>query len=139
MKTIVITGANRGLGFELLRYYASHGWTTFPVVRREEAAEILRDEFGEDCFPITADLSSDEAIPILRREIGSRTHRVDVLINNAGISGSGHEIEQVQTEEVRRLLDIHTLGPIRTVQAIFRSWNNPIFPKSLTSRPGWVP
>lgn len=45
MGSVLITGANRGLGFELQKIYYEKSYTTFPVVRTDEAAEHLRNLF----------------------------------------------------------------------------------------------
>ncbi|NIK80003.1 NAD(P)-dependent dehydrogenase (short-subunit alcohol dehydrogenase family) [Paenibacillus castaneae] len=127
MEKVLITGASRGLGYELLKVYAARNNMTFPLVRSEQSAQTLSAEFT-NCFPIVADLTDDDAINQITSVLNSYAGNIDILINNAGISGNEHLIENVRTEEVNHLFNIHCLGPIRTVKAclpFMRSSENP--------------
>ncbi|WP_422657591.1 SDR family NAD(P)-dependent oxidoreductase [Paenibacillus sp. EC2-1] len=117
MESVLITGANRGLGLELQKSFHSGSFITFPVVRTVEAAEQLQKQFPSGCFPIVADLTSDDSIEIIKTNLSRNTDSLDIVINNAGISGSEFLIETVRTEEVNDLFNIHCLGAIRTTQA----------------------
>ncbi|OAB47163.1 SDR family NAD(P)-dependent oxidoreductase [Paenibacillus antarcticus] len=117
METVLITGASRGLGYELLKVYSIHDYITFPIVRTEEAFERLKYEFQGKCYPILADLTLDSSINHIKSEVSKQTDELDILINNAGISGTEYLIETVRTKEVNSLFDIHCLGPIRAVQS----------------------
>ncbi|GIQ71398.1 hypothetical protein XYCOK13_42220 [Xylanibacillus composti] len=99
MKQVIITGANRGLGLELLKVYLDNQQQVFPVVRTEEALNYLLRNFPRNCYPILADLTKDESKEIIKTYLGRYTDSIDILINNAGISGKGHEIDQVETRE----------------------------------------
>ncbi|AJS58808.1 SDR family NAD(P)-dependent oxidoreductase [Paenibacillus sp. IHBB 10380] len=128
MESILITGANRGLGLELLKVFNSNAFFTFPVVRTEESAETIRAQFPYNCRPIVADLSEDKSINSIKLILENSTESLDVVINNAGISGSEYLIETLGTAEVNNLFNIHCLGPIRTVQACLpqlKRSNNP--------------
>lgn len=115
MDKVLITGANRGLGYELLKVYSAQQNIIFPLVRSEEAAGILAKEFN-NCYPIVADLSTDDSINEIISVISKYADNLDILINNAGISGREYLIETVITEEVSNLFNIHCLGPIRAVK-----------------------
>jgi NAD(P)-dependent dehydrogenase (short-subunit alcohol dehydrogenase family) len=128
MERVLITGASRGLGYELLKVFSIQGHMTFPLVRSIESAEALQTEFSDRCHPIVADLNSDEVISSIETALNLTTDRIDILINNAGISGYGSRIEEVQTEEVNNLFNVHCLGPIRAVKGsinYLRESNNP--------------
>ncbi|MFC5470642.1 SDR family NAD(P)-dependent oxidoreductase [Cohnella suwonensis] len=138
MESVLITGANRGLGLELLKVFYSSSFNTFPVVRSEEAADQLRIRFPIRCCPIVADLTNDKSIEIIRRILGESTHPLDIVVNNAGVSGTEYLIETVRTEEVNDLFNIHCLGPIRTVQACIPHLRNSKNPRiiNVSSRLG---
>ncbi|CAI6087760.1 SDR family NAD(P)-dependent oxidoreductase [Cohnella sp. JJ-181] len=137
MDKVLITGANRGLGYELLKVYSVQKHITFPLVRSEDVAETLKKEF-KDCYPIVADLSTDRSINNIVSVLSKYTDNLDVLINNAGISGTEYLIETVRTEEVNDLFNIHCLGPIRAVKACLPHLRNSKKPRiiNISSRLG---
>ncbi len=116
---VLITGANRGLGYELLRVFYENQSTVFPLVRSGEMALRLREEFKPECHPILTDLRDDNCQKEIRSVLTQYTDRLDILINNAGIPGTEYEIEKVSSQEVLELLNVHCLGVIRTVRATF--------------------
>lgn len=60
-------------------------------------------QFPSRCYPIVADLTSDKSIERMRMKLDKNAHSLDIVINNAGISGSEYLIETVRTEEVNNL------------------------------------
>ncbi|WP_195575550.1 SDR family NAD(P)-dependent oxidoreductase [Paenibacillus sp. 1001270B_150601_E10] len=116
MKNILVTGANRGLGFELLKVYIQSGYTVYPLVRSRESAELLSQQFSDHCIPIVTDLTTDDSIKDIEHTLSRHTTSLDIIINNAGISGRGSLIEDVDTEEINRLFNVHCLGPIRSIK-----------------------
>src|SRR5437879_1260009 len=117
MIKVMITGANRGLGYELVKIFHKGGDEIFPVVRTALSAEKLKTEFKDRIHPIVADISLDNSESIICSSLHKVTDHLDILINNAGIPGQEYEIEKVSTEEVYRLFNVHCLGVIRTVKA----------------------
>lgn len=88
MNTILITGANRGIGLELARQYAGGGWRVFACTRRpEESGELARlaDEWGGAVSVHRLDVADKTDIENLAREL--REERIDILFNNAGVFG----------------------------------------------------
>ena len=138
MKTVVITGAARGLGRELLSAYDGQGWRTAPVVRDSGAAVRLREECSpSNCQPIVADLTSpdtESAIWDALAPIGT----VDLLINNAGIPGRSTGLFDCTPTEVAELLDIHVLSALRVCRAVVPRMLNADRPKiiNISSRLG---
>ncbi|MNI60950.1 C-factor [compost metagenome] len=138
MEKVVITGANRGLGYELLKKYDASHFITFPIVRTEESYEQLLNEFPTNCYPILADLTSDDAKTKIISILSDTVDNVDILINNAGVSGTGSFIETISTDEVNLLYNIHCIGPIRVVQACLPFMRKSVNPKiiNVSSRLG---
>ncbi|AOZ92563.1 SDR family NAD(P)-dependent oxidoreductase [Paenibacillus crassostreae] len=138
MKKILITGANRGLGYELLKVYINSGSIVYPLVRTRESAELLTQEFTINCYPIISDLNTDDSIYKIDNSLKEITTSIDILINNAGISGRGSLIEEVDTDEVNNLFNIHCLGPIRAVKGSIKYLRNSESPKiiNISSRLG---
>lgn len=116
--TVLITGASRGLGYELNKLYAEKGWLTFPLVRQPSVASTLYQRWPSQCYPIVADVTADDCATRITETVENQTDHLDVLINNAGINGSGRTIDDVTPEEVLELLQIHCVGVIRCTKAV---------------------
>lgn len=138
VRTVLITGANRGLGYELLKVFYYNNCVVFPLVRSEESANRLRKEFTNRCYPIVADIRSDDCKEIIKSTLENHTDKLDILINNAGIPGRAYQIENVSSGEVLDLLNVHCLGVIRTVQATIGFLENSTKPRiiNVSSRLG---
>jgi NAD(P)-dependent dehydrogenase (short-subunit alcohol dehydrogenase family) len=135
---VLITGANRGLGYELVKCFHSNHYQVFPLVRSDEAATKLMAEFNDRCHPIVADIRLDECKEIIQSNIRNFTDKIDIVINNAGIPGRGRELENVDSEEVSELLNVHCLGVLRVVQTTMEFLQNADNPRiiNVSSRLG---
>ncbi len=102
MKTVLITGASSGMGFDAAQALAKAGYKVFAGARRVERMEPLR-EFG--VTPLALDVTSEESIDKCLAEAGP----VDVLVNCAGY-GSFGPIETVSLEEGRRQMEVNLFG-----------------------------
>lgn len=92
-KTVVITGANSGIGFEAARLLAIHGATLVLACRDDDRATAAKARIvdaapGADISTVRLDLASLESVHAAAAEIGDR--RIDVLINNAGLMMPPH-------------------------------------------------
>jgi NAD(P)-dependent dehydrogenase (short-subunit alcohol dehydrogenase family) len=115
-RTVLVTGANRGLGFETSRQLGHLGHrivlTARDAEKAERAAEVLHGE-GIDATPYELDVSSDESCARLR------SLDVDVLVNNAGITGGDDSSAlTVPVGTLREVFDTNTLGAYRVTQAL---------------------
>jgi NAD(P)-dependent dehydrogenase (short-subunit alcohol dehydrogenase family) len=84
MSTVLITGANRGLGLEFARQYAAAGWRVIATARSPGKAAELRD-LGKAAAIHALDVADFAAVAALSRSLSGET--IDVLIANAGIAG----------------------------------------------------
>jgi NAD(P)-dependent dehydrogenase (short-subunit alcohol dehydrogenase family) len=135
---VLITGASRGLGYELLKVFHSNSYEVFPLVRSEESSYKLLSEFPQRCFPIVADIGLDSCKENIKTTLEQHTKEIDIVINNAGVSGKEYQIEKVTSEEMMNLLNIHCLGVIRTVQSSLNFLSNSSNPRiiNVSSRLG---
>jgi len=111
MPTAVITGANRGIGLELVRQLAERGDTVIAVCRepsKELEATGVRIEAGVDVSETGA------AAELARRLQGVA---VDTLINNAGIL-SHESLNDLDFDAIARQLEVNALGPLRVTSAL---------------------
>lgn len=117
-----ITGASSGIGEALARRYAAEGAALILTARRAERLEAIAAELGE-VLVLPADLEDPSVIEPLAARALAWKGRVDVLINNAGVSQRG-TVEETTMETVRRLLEIDffaVVGLTRTVLPAMRA------------------
>ena len=117
MSTILITGAGRGLGRKLVASFVSRGWQVFGLVRKESDAGALAREYSSAFQAIVSDVTSDQVDADIRSALDTHGSALDVLVNNAGIPGSGNDIETLECEVIQSLLDVHLLGALRCARA----------------------
>jgi len=112
MKTVMITGANRGIGLALARQFAAGGASVLACCRRPQSAEALQDLAAGSEGRVTihkVDVTRPEDIAGLKQSIGDMP--IDILFNNAGISG-GKEWE-VDYDLWEAAFRVNTIGPYR--------------------------
>ena len=138
MKTVFITGINRGLGKALFNLFSTKGYFVYGLLRNEEAAKLLIKENLNNVKIIQADLASDTAIQRIQAIVQDQP--IDFLINNAGISGKEFLLENIPSSEISQLFEVHCLGVFRTVKALRKNLlqaDNPIV-LNLNSRLGSI-
>jgi NAD(P)-dependent dehydrogenase (short-subunit alcohol dehydrogenase family) len=118
MPTVLITGANRGLGFEFARQYVADGWRVFAACRDPAAAKELRQLASESTDMlrvISMEVTDAESVRKAAAQINNVP--IDLLINNAGISGpSGQTTGNVDYAAWARVFDVNTMGPLRLIE-----------------------
>jgi NAD(P)-dependent dehydrogenase (short-subunit alcohol dehydrogenase family) len=116
METIVITGANRGIGLELTRLYLQAGKHVIAGCRQPHKAEALRKLEGK-LEVVQLDVSSAGEVADLGKSL--KGEAVEVLINNAGVWGGPQQgILDMDYAEWLRTLEINTLAPLRVSAAL---------------------
>ena len=125
MATVLITGANRGLGLEFCRQYAEQGWHVIACSRNPDDAFDLNNLAGHPNIQLeTLDVSKFEQIDALSRKLADQP--IDILINNAGIyadhrsNGFGHLDYQAWTHS----LLINTQAPVKMAEAFLAQIKN---------------
>lgn len=115
----IVTGANRGIGLELARQLTARGDTVLAGVRDPVSAEELRSLASSQGSLLqihACDIASDESARAFAASLGHEP--VDVLINNAGIFGKNHGLEELDLDDVARTYNVNALGPIRVTRAV---------------------
>jgi len=111
MATIVITGANRGIGLELARQYAADGHEVIRTMRGPDRADPP--------FGTTMALDVTDAASVEKFAAALDGRPIDLLINNAGISGPARQgATDMDFDGFAQVLDANVLGPLRVTQAL---------------------
>ncbi|CNE57407.1 oxidoreductase [Mycobacterium tuberculosis] len=109
-KVALVTGANKGIGRGVAEQLATLGMTVFigarDARRGEEAAAALREAGGGDVHAVTLDVTDPTTVESAANLIAERFGRLDVLVNNAGITGSGQVPPQDATDQVPSTVDL---------------------------------
>lgn len=117
--TALVTGANKGLGYETARRLAELGWTVLigarDLERGQRALARLR-EARADAHLVTLDLADGASIAAAAGDVSQRFGRLDVLVNNAGIGG-GQRPSQQERAAMRALFETNVHGTIAVTQA----------------------
>jgi NAD(P)-dependent dehydrogenase (short-subunit alcohol dehydrogenase family) len=120
MPTILITGANRGLGLALTRIYAERGDAVFACCRAPAQAEALHALTKTHSVKVLElDVADTAAVAACAHSISGET--IDTLINNAGIIGEPRDEQAAASIDFgtwAEILDINTMGPVRVMQAL---------------------
>ena len=105
-KTIVITGTSRGIGFELVKLFASEGHTVFALSRNEKPVNQLG---LENVHALSCDLSESLSVEAAVNEIQSHTQTLDILINNAG-QFLKQEFKDTVMQDVKKVYDTNVFS-----------------------------
>lgn len=116
--TVVITGANRGLGLALVERYLRDGWNVVACCRSDESAMQLRERVGESITTYVLDVGDLDAVRAFGSMLPDR--QISLLINNAGIypEKGRPRLADITNEEWRRAFDVNVIGPIRLAQVM---------------------
>ncbi len=116
----VVTGADRGLGYELVKGALGAGWRVFAGRYMTEWPELdrLRPQYDGLLELHDLDVASDESVRRFVRDISSQTEAVDVLINNAGMATAIDTFRgSIDFERIGQAYNVNAVGAVRTVGA----------------------
>lgn len=124
MKKVLITGANKSIGFETARQLLQNGFYVYLGSRNikngQEAVEKLKAEGLNDVEAVEIDVGDDESVKAARVEIGKKTDVLDALINNAGINGGMPQGALIASiDQFKKVFDTNVYGVVRVTQAFF--------------------
>ena len=123
----LVTGASRGIGFEVCRQLADQGVRVALAARSREKAERAVEELkksGVDALPVELDVTSEDSVERARKDLFFRLGTIDILVNNAGVMkdsegpwGPAASALSVPVALVSKTWDTNVVGAYRTVQA----------------------
>lgn len=124
----LVTGANKGIGLEVVRQLAARRWTVFLTARRLSSSK--RTAMDPSIRSILLDVTNQESIAAAVSTVSRIVDHLDVLINNAGIlDPEDASILDLPAERLRRMVETNTIGPLLVTQAFL-----PLIRKSAAGR-----
>ena len=122
MKSALVTGANKGIGLEVAKLLAQQGFFVYIGSRNlasgQAAVQQLRAAGLANLEAIQLDVTSPDSIRAARAAIGEKTPVLDVLVNNAGISGGTPQSSLHATlEQLRAVFETNVFGVVGVTQA----------------------
>ena len=115
MPTVLITGANRGVGLEFAKQYAAEGWRVHAACRDPEKATALKAVKG-DVRLHKLEVTDEAQIDALAKALGAEA--IDVVINNAGIIGPDDSFGRTDVEGWMQTLRVNALAPVRIAERL---------------------
>jgi NAD(P)-dependent dehydrogenase (short-subunit alcohol dehydrogenase family) len=118
--TALVTGADRGLGFGLTQGLLQRGYRVFAGQYMPDWHELgeLAGTYPDTLHLVPLDVGDTASCAAAAAAVGAMTGTIDVLINNAGITGGRGEIgEGLDYDAIQRAYNVNSLGPIRVVEA----------------------
>jgi len=123
MTTTLITGANRGLGFEAARRLIADGHEVWLGARDADRGRAAAEELGARFVQL--DVTDDASVAAAADAVGT----LDVLINNAGIVGDRKPVLETTADDIRRVYDTNVFGVVRVTRAflpLLENSDNPV-------------
>jgi NAD(P)-dependent dehydrogenase (short-subunit alcohol dehydrogenase family) len=126
----LVTGANKGIGLQIAKDLAAHGFTVLVGSRNLEHGQTAAKRVGADARALQLDVTNQESIAAAAERILDELGRLDVLVNNAGISHAGEpgrsldeiaksgRLSVVSLDEVRSVFETNVFGAIAVTQAM---------------------
>lgn len=118
METVLITGANRGIGLALSRRFAEGGYRVVACCRDPQTAESLNAISGGGLISVSQlDVADDRSVSDFCSSLGQQA--IDVLINNAGVMGGDRQgLADMDYAAWRNAMEVNTFAPFRMTAAL---------------------
>ena len=120
-KVALVTGAGTGIGRAVALAFLRVGYSVVLVGRRSEPLEAVVKESGSDrALAVPTDVGNPESVAALFTKISEVFGRIDVLFNNAGVSGIGTNFEDIAFETWQSVVNINLTGSFLCAQGAFK-------------------
>ena len=123
MKSVIVTGANGGIGIEIALAFARAGYKVFATMRNPDNAIALQQKIKDESLSISMsamDVNSDASVKESMDTILQQNGPVDVLVNNAGIERHG-SVEELTMTDFKDVMETNFFGVLRCTKALLPS------------------
>ena len=125
MPTVLVSGASRGIGRELVRQCLERGDEVVAIVRRAASAAELRAEFGSRPVILECDVTDEPALRAARRSLDRQVKAIDILVNSAGRYSFVSEhwdpgrttFDALTHDELIQIFDVNAAAPMLVIRA----------------------
>ena len=126
----LVTGANKGIGLEVVRQLATRRWRVFLTGRSLAAVRKAASPLGPSVVPVPLDITSRISIEAAFSVVAQAVNHLDVLVNNAGILDHDEgSVFELHPQRLRRMFETNTIGPLLVSQTFL-----PLLRKSESGR-----
>lgn len=121
-KVALVTGAGTGIGRAVARAFLREGYSVVLAGRRAEPLQAVASESGAGsrALAVATDVSKPESVAALFVKVKAVFGRLDVLFNNAGVSGMGMPFEDISFEHWQNIVNINLTGSFLCAQNAFK-------------------
>lgn len=121
--TVLVTGANKGIGFGIIKYLGLSGWKVVLGAREEERAEKAINELKSAGIEVLGwvdiELKDLECISKAAKEIGDKYPELSLLVNNAGIPGDmSVDSQNTELSDIKETLEVNFIGTFALTKAL---------------------
>src|SRR5208282_6072413 len=117
-QTAIVTGAATGIGEAIARRLARAGATIAVADVSFDGAAVVAESIGGLSFPVHVDITLSDSVNAAVAEVLSRTGRIDVLVNNAGIAGRTAPVWEVTDEDWQQVIAVNMTGVFYCCRAV---------------------
>jgi uncharacterized protein len=117
----VVTGASSGIGFELAKQFAQHGYDLVVAAEDhgiEQAAADLRRDGGTQVTPVQADLATYQGVERLYAAVLEADRPVDALVLNAGRGAGGDFVRQTDLKDELNIIDLNVTSTVHLAKRV---------------------
>src|SRR5437868_15463154 len=109
-RIVLVTGANKGLGFETARRLRALGYIVYIGARDSARGETAAATLGVAWLQL--DVTDDSSVNRAAAALDARERRLDILVNNAGVAGSRKAVPDLTGDDAEAVFDANLIGPI---------------------------